>query len=74
MMLFPKNDLRLGRKPTLLTSHFVYFLGGVCTYFASGFWWIAFFRFLVGMSHHTVSHLPYLIGDIFQPAKHARLP
>lgn len=53
---------RIGRKPTILFSHVVYFLGGIGTYFAHGFVPIAIARFMVGMSHHIISHLPYLIG------------
>ncbi|TRY78354.1 hypothetical protein TCAL_01737 [Tigriopus californicus] len=53
---------RMGRKPTVLFSHVVYFLGGIGTYFAHGFVPIAIARFMVGMSHHIISHLPYLIA------------
>ena len=47
----------------LLLSHFVYFLGGALTFLATDFWTISACRFMVGISHHTVSHLPYLLGE-----------
>ena len=52
----------LGRKPTVLLSHTVYFLAGLATLFAPNFTLLAILRFLVGCAHHTVSHLPFLIG------------
>ena len=52
----------LGRRPTVLLSHIAYFLGGLLTLFSPYFWLIGISRFMVGMAHHTVSHLPYLIG------------
>ncbi len=42
--------------------HVVYFLGDVLTYLAPDYWTIMACRFLVGVSHHTMSHLPYLLG------------
>ena len=51
-----------GRRPTVLLSHIAYFLGGLLTLFSPYFWLIGISRFMVGMAHHTVSHLPYLIG------------
>jgi len=55
------NDF-LGRKPTVLLAHLVYFLGGLATIFIQNFNFLLFARFLVGCAHHTVSHLPFLIG------------
>ena len=55
-----------GRRPTLLMVHVVYFLGDVLTYLAPDYWTIMACRFLVGVSHHTMSHLPYLLGN-FHP-------
>ncbi len=46
--------------------HVVYFLGDVLTYLAPDYWTIMACRFLVGVSHHTMSHLPYLLGN-FHP-------
>ena len=84
-----------GRRPTILMSHIVYFLGGVGTsvfpfvfsfisddstrgwlngislcfsrlihYLTFFFYSDLFLRFLVGCAHHTVSHLPYLVGIV----------
>lgn len=55
------ND-NLGRRPTVLLSHLAYFFGGLLTLFSPHFWLIGISRFMVGMAHHTVSHLPYLIA------------
>jgi len=55
------ND-NFGRRPTVLLSHIAYFLGGLLTLFSPYFWLIGISRFMVGMAHHTVSHLPYLIA------------
>ena len=55
------ND-NFGRRPTVLMSHLAYFFGGLMTLIGWNFWVIGISRFLVGMAHHTVSHLPYLIA------------
>ena len=58
----------LGRKPTMLMAHALYLVGNLGTYTAVShghFAVIGFFRFLVGMAHHTISHLPYLVGKYF---------
>jgi len=55
------ND-NFGRRPTVLMSHLAYFFGGIMTLIGWNFWLIGISRFLVGMAHHTVSHLPYLIA------------
>jgi len=54
------ND-HLGRKPTVLLSHSMYFIAGASTLFAPNFLVLAIVRFFVGCAHHTVSHLPFLI-------------
>jgi len=55
------ND-NLGRRPTVLLSTLAYFFGGLLTLFSPYFWLIGISRFVVGMAHHTISHLPYLIA------------
>lgn len=54
------NDY-LGRRPTILITHSVYFVAGVATLFVKDFVSLSILRFLVGSAHHTVSHLPYLL-------------
>lgn len=51
-----------GRRPTVLLSTLAYFFGGLLTLFSPYFWLIGISRFVVGMAHHTISHLPYLIA------------
>ena len=51
-----------GRRPTVLLSHGIYFLGGLMTLFSPYFWLICCARFFVGFAHLAISHLPYLIG------------
>merc|ERR1719323_1935715 len=56
------ND-RFGRRPTVLGSHLCYLVGGLVTLFVvHDFYLLAACRFLVGVAHHTVSHLPYMIA------------
>lgn len=55
------ND-NFGRRPTVLLAHLAYFFGGFLTLFSPYFWLIGISRFVVGMAHHTISHLPYLIA------------
>jgi len=54
------ND-KLGRKPTVLITHAIYFLAGIATLFWQDMIFVCVCRFLVGAAHHTVSHLPYLL-------------
>ena len=51
-----------GRKPTVIMAHLTYFIGGLATIFVQDYNFLLFMRFLVGCAHHTVSHLPFLIG------------
>ena len=51
-----------GRKPTVIMAHLTYFIGGLATIFVQDYHFLLFMRFLVGCAHHTVSHLPFLIG------------
>ena len=53
----------LGRKPTVILSHLMYFVGGAATLLSQNFYLLVVMRFLVGCAHHTVSHLPFLIGN-----------
>ncbi len=52
-----------GRRPTVFATHLLYTVGNVLTFAAPSFWYIAVCRFLVGMAHHTVSHLPFLLSE-----------
>ena len=57
-----KPFFSFGRKPTVLLSHSMYFIAGASTLFAPNIIVLAIVRFFVGCAHHTVSHLPFLIG------------
>ena len=59
------NFSSFGRRPTVVLSHTIYFLGGLMTLFSPYFWLICCSRFFVGFAHLAISHLPYLIGKLF---------
>jgi len=67
------ND-NFGRRPTVLMSHLAYFFGGLMTLISWNFWMIGISRFVVGMAHHTVSHLPYLIAVEYCGVKNRTYP
>ncbi|KAK8735715.1 hypothetical protein OTU49_005281, partial [Cherax quadricarinatus] len=50
-----------GRRPTVVASLAVYGVAGLTSIFISNFYWFTVLRFLVGTSHHTVSHLPFVL-------------
>jgi hypothetical protein len=55
---------RWGRRPTILLSHGTYLLGGLLTLAAPAYFSVVTVgRLLVGTAHHTISHLPYLLGE-----------
>ena len=56
-------DFSFGRKPTVLLAHLMYLLGGLGTILLQDYHFLLCMRFLVGCAHHTVSHLPFLIGE-----------
>ena len=49
-----------------MVSHLVYILGNVTTFVATNFYSLMVCRFLVGAAHMTVSHLPYMLGNLFK--------
>ena len=55
---------RYGRRPAIVLSFTLYFVGNILTFVATNFWSIVVCRFLVGVCHHTSSHVPYLLGKI----------
>ncbi|XP_042216266.1 organic cation transporter protein-like [Homarus americanus] len=50
-----------GRRPTVGLSLLVYGLAGVASVFVRDFYGFTALRFLVGSSHHIVSHLPFVL-------------
>ena len=44
-------------------AHLMYLLGGLGTILLQDYHFLLCMRFLVGCAHHTVSHLPFLIGE-----------
>ncbi|KAL7637532.1 UNVERIFIED_CONTAM: hypothetical protein RMT77_012260 [Armadillidium vulgare] len=53
---------RLGRRPTVAASVFVYGVAGlVSTFVTSNFYLFLILRFFVGFCHHTVSHLAFVL-------------
>nr|XP_045619958.1 solute carrier family 22 member 3-like isoform X1 [Procambarus clarkii]XP_045619962.1 solute carrier family 22 member 3-like isoform X2 [Procambarus clarkii]XP_045619971.1 solute carrier family 22 member 3-like isoform X2 [Procambarus clarkii]XP_045619979.1 solute carrier family 22 member 3-like isoform X2 [Procambarus clarkii] len=50
-----------GRRPTVVASLAVYGAAGVASVFINNFYGFVALRFLVGTSHHTVSHLPFVL-------------
>lgn len=50
-----------GRRPTIVLSLLVYGVAGVASVFVSDFYAFTALRFLVGFSHHTVTHLPFVL-------------
>lgn len=50
-----------GRRPTLLLCHLIYGVAGVASVFVSDFYGFLFLRTMVGFSHHTVTHLPFVL-------------
>ncbi|XP_045120504.1 organic cation transporter protein-like [Portunus trituberculatus] len=54
------SDLR-GRRVAIAGSLLVYSLAGLASVFAKDFYLFSTLRFLVGSSHHTVTHLPFVL-------------
>ncbi|KAF0287839.1 Solute carrier family 22 member 23 [Amphibalanus amphitrite] len=54
---------KLGRRPATLASFVLYSVFGAMTLLQpSSMAALATIRFLVGTAHHTISHLPYMLG------------
>ena len=47
-------------------AHLMYLLGGLGTILLQDYHFLLCMRFLVGCAHHTVSHLPFLIGELIE--------
>ncbi|XP_040576645.1 organic cation transporter-like protein isoform X2 [Lepeophtheirus salmonis] len=68
------NDL-LGRKKTIFISHLIYLIGTIMTLFLTQVYTFQLLaRLLVGVSHHTISHLPYLLAIEFCTEKTRVVP
>lgn len=50
-----------GRRPTVALSLLIYGVAGLASVFVSDFYGFMVLRILVGFSHHTVSHLPFVL-------------
>ena len=51
-----------GRRPTIFVSLMIYGLAGVASVFVTDFNGFLALRILVGSAHHTITHLPFVLG------------
>ena len=63
MITFLLLYYRYGRRPVVALCHAVYAIAGVASVFlTTNFYLFTALRMLVGSAHHTVSHLPFVMG------------
>ena len=60
--LMPFSLFRYGRRPVILVCSIVYGVFGILSAFVTNYYGFLALRIIVGMVHHTFTHLPFILG------------